>query len=602
MDNLPNDYINGEILLIGIFLLLGSCLLFSNKTSPQAPTFRNSLLSSRAFIFILSTVSTGSFVTLVFYYWTTGTSMPNALSGLLPISDSGLYFHCALNLLGAEDPLPGCRMRPLYSFYLASLLSISDLNLQVALILQAFFIGLSATFFVIAIFKTMGIAFALIALATILSFANPQISSLLTENIALTISLPIIALLWVNNARPSALLFSICIFTLLVAQNARPGAMLVILTLLVWVFFCNRKNPKTIVKHALFSFVAITAAILLNDLLANAISNKEHLIHSNFAYIIYGVTAGGKRYLAVIQEHPEIFQNLKGNPTQEINTIYKLAWENFVTHPHLTLLGLMRGTAHYYYELFRFVESVPLRIVFIIFYFAGIVQALIYRQSSRNLLLIAYIVGVSISASIVGFGGGPRIYAATYGFDVLITINGANLITQKIIKNINYQPITWTDNQGSKRFLIVPFIILFASLFIPFAFNQNPKLSKVDYNDCAETEDPIVFRPDIGSPTLALHSTNVTSLLPLKTNITSFKKNIKEWVPQAEYLKNLSENNSLVIIFNLLKGINYGQIKQVQFEKQTFSPGQLIGACLTYKKQPNGDNIAIAVTIKELQE
>ncbi len=591
-----------EVIITLLLVLLGLLIAYRARISTESrPPAAETTTGSIGTIGLM-VLSVALFVGVLFFYWYTNISTPNAIAGFLPVSDSGLYFHCAQQILGFGEIGDGCRMRPLYSLFLALLLGITNLNLQGSFILQALLVGLSVSVIVVCIYRHNGMGAALFGLAAAVSIASPYIMAVMTENIGLLTSLPAIAILWRYNERLSPHSYAACIFLFAAAQNARPGAFFVILLILAWRWHSETTSRTNAVKQLVIGVFAIIAAFYLNSTLAGFMSSGDHPVHSNFAYILYGVTAGGKRYVAIFQEHPELFQQFSNDPKGLTQEMYRLAWNNFLTQPHMTVVGMARGIAHYYYELFRFVENVPTRAALLLFYCVGIFYVFKTKTNAASSLIIAYLIGVTASAAIVGFGGGPRIYAATFGFDIIIVAYGSLTFINGIKAIPVIGPID-PDTKGRGQILLgYPAIILLGSIASIFVLRQQPELAPMPSTQCPNNLKPVVFRPNNGSPTLGLTSQEQKTIFPIRADVTEFRQRIKKWVDRTEELKQIPEGTAVTLAFQLLDGDQYGRLILFRAKEDSLPESGVTKACIRYFSQQKGLSLAEAISFEPLQE
>lgn len=553
--------------------------VFLKDRGNQLATKQQRLSDKLAYI-VFTILLASSLIAVLLFYWHTNISTPNAIGGFLPISDSGLYFQCAKQILGSGDIASDCRMRPFYSLFLAAVLNLTTLNLQYSFILQTVIVGLSGAFLILSIYRTHGLAASLAGTAATISICSPYVMAVLTENIGLIISLPVIALLWQKHKTLSPLAFAACIFFLVIAQNARPGALIVIPLLIAWYWHVMPGELSIKIKHIIISIASVLLAFFLNSLLADSISDDAHAIHSNFAYTLYGLTAGGKRYLAVMQDHPEIFQRLTGPQINITAEIYRLAWNNFTSQPHLTIIGMIKGIAHYYYELFRFVENSPTRLFLLCLYGAGVLSILRTRKEPDSQLIIAYLIGVTASATVVGFGGGPRIYASTMGFDIILIAIGGMYIAQRL-KHMDQIKPTY---QVAPSFPLAVFffltVIVSVSVTSLYTMREHEDLKATPVSECSQGLVPVVFRPHKGSPVFAIVEQEKKSIFPVQAALDNFQSRIKKWVPKTNELLSLQEGTALILAHQLLEGSSYSRSLLLQFRLAQPLPIGLIKSCV----------------------
>ena len=125
-----NIIVTTLIVLIAIFL--------ATRQHTGRPVSNNSIVLINCLPFLAVFLFTSS----VLAAWYSGNSNHVAISGLMPWNDAHGYYLCAHTILDKWEIgyLP-CQRRPIYSFYLATLIGMSGRDLQITLLLQAVLLG-----------------------------------------------------------------------------------------------------------------------------------------------------------------------------------------------------------------------------------------------------------------------------------------------------------------------------------------------------------------------------------------------------------------------------------------------------------------------------
>lgn len=350
----------------------------------------------------------------LFGYWVSGRTHPNAIAGLLPWNDAAGYYGCALSVLDGEGLSSFCQSRPAYSLYLAGLLRVASLELQLALLLQALLSGAAIFVAAYAAARRWGAGAGLMSVAFLASFVATGSMATLTENLGFVLGVGGLVLFVSGAERRSGILLMVGIFVLSLALNARAGAFFVLPFLLLWPFLARDMRRGRRWRLAGLMAVAVVAGFLPGPAIVAMLGGVTTEIHSNFAYTLYGLAAGGKRWTYTLIQLP-------GATSEEI---YSAAWELIRTQPLLLVAGYAQGFLEYLQRLLNYVPWMPARVALGAFWLWGIATLVRLQGTDLERVLALMFVGVVLSAPILSVDQDTRVFAATIGVDGLLVALG----------------------------------------------------------------------------------------------------------------------------------------------------------------------------------
>ncbi|MDA0786388.1 MAG: hypothetical protein O3B37_08855 [Proteobacteria bacterium] len=347
-------------------------------------------------------------------FWLVGRTHPNAIAGLLPWNDAAGYYGCALLILDGENITPFCQRRPVYSLYLAGLLNAGGGSLQMALVLQTILNG--AAIFGGALFVAWrwGTAAAFVAAAILSAYVAIFSVTTLTENLGFVLGTAGLLLIFVGAERSRHPVIGAGVFLLSAALNARAGAFFVLPLLLVWPFLETGLSPGRRARAAAYISIGAAAGFVPGTIAASLLGEGVGEIHSNFAYILYGIAAGGERWVYTLQQLP-------GASTEEISAA---AWELIRTQPHLFALGLFQGFLEYIQRLLTYIPWLPARVVLALFWLWGLAALFVRRTDNLHRILALTMVGIAASSPFMSIDGDTRVYASTMVIDGILAALG----------------------------------------------------------------------------------------------------------------------------------------------------------------------------------
>jgi hypothetical protein len=204
--------------------------------------------------------------------------------------------------------------------------------------------------------------------------------------------------------------------------NARAGAFFVLPALLLWAVLAYRQNGVLAWRQVGWGGAGMSIGFLLNALLLWVFGTGDNMAHSNFSFTLYGLAVGGKGWLQVYSDHPEI--RAISSERVAAQYIYELAMQAIVADPKPFFSAYLKGLEQYWLHFFQFIEEIrshghegdipdikliPLFKVLSVF---AMICAVVRAGDRRIQQLLFVMVGVFVSAPILSEGG-ARVFAAT---------------------------------------------------------------------------------------------------------------------------------------------------------------------------------------------
>lgn len=345
--------------------------------------------------------------------WAGGRGGGNVVFGIWQASDAANYEAGALNLLWHGQLDSWNTRRPLMAVALATVFALNGANLMLT---QLAFIALVAGAAVVAaraVWRTHGLAAAVLVLGTLVVFQSIHIGSFLSEMLGLPLGCLAFALLWtgLHDGRRWPVAAGLALLSL--GLNARAGAFFVLPVLFVWLTWRARADGRrAMTLTAGWSAAAIVAGFIPARILTAMYGAPEGVAFGNLAPTLYGLAVGGKGWLQVYADHPAI-KNLPSEAAH-FTEIYRLALAAVLAEPWKLPLGVLRAYNDYIFNTgwINFFRNALVRAVTIALLLAGLIDAIRRRREIGPSFLLAVTVGVLLSVPILA-DGGARVYAAT---------------------------------------------------------------------------------------------------------------------------------------------------------------------------------------------
>lgn len=376
--------------------------------------------------------------------WERGRTITFSVAGVLPISDAAGYYGCANGLIDlghfADGYAGWCNHRPIYLGMLASLLVIGGRYLQIALLMQAALVAASLALVVREALRLAGVLGAGFALAVLLAFAAKTcFLTTATESAGLALGTLALALLLRAAEQGSRALAFAGMTLMSVALNARAGAFVVLPLLLLWSGLLARQKGYGVWRTMCSAVAAVAVGFMVEYLLVAIGGASSGAAHGSFAYTLYGLAVGGKTWVQLAIDHPEIARL----PTDAARSqaVYRAAFDAIRDRPFAIVGALVRNFGSNLVDTAtfgvgtRFARSAgwaPLAIVAAIPWLAGVASILVRPRDLRHTLLGAMVAGSLLSGAIIVQDGGVRVFAATIGGDAVVAALGIATILRRL--------------------------------------------------------------------------------------------------------------------------------------------------------------------------
>jgi uncharacterized membrane protein YfbV (UPF0208 family) len=534
---------------------------------------------------VLLAISIVAVLLPLFGYWVSGRTHPNAIGGLLPWNDAAGYYGCALRVLDGEGLSAFCQRRPTYSIYLAGLLRMASSELQLALLLQ----GLmnAAAIFAVAVvaLRRWGASAAVFAVAMLAAFAATMSMATLTENVGFVLGACGLVLFASGAERRSALLLFLGAFILSFALNARSGAFLVLPMLVLWAFVARDLSRPARWRFGSLILVAAALGFVPGPLIVSLLGGVTGEIHSNLSYTLYGLVAGGERWIYALEVLPG------ATPKQ----IYSASWNLFLENPLLLVAGLFQGFLEYLQRLLTYILWMPARIALAVCWLWGL-GALVHRRGGDTERVLGLVMlGVVASSPILSIDGDTRVYAATVAVDGFVVALGLSRLMSgramiqagavllvlvlpqfmlpddprgwgggMVVAGLTAVLAQWRFGSGLESSVPTSrsgaaFAVTIATLLVltalPFWARADVASRSTDIpaGNC-DGGEPIVARLGRDSPVLRIVRAEDAGIWPVATSMGSFLRTLHPLTHQHKDLRGLQAGQAIVFAHNLALG------------------------------------------------
>lgn len=457
--------------------------------------------------------------------WFTGKTTYFHLGGLLPWSDPAAYYFGGRHLLN-EGYLDGWNMRrPLNAGFFAARLWLVNEDLQLALVLQMWVAAVACFLAAREVARSHGAASGVLLFALLYEFARPHLGIPLSESLGLSFGCLGFALLWAagQHERPWPLV-ALGMMFLTLGLNARAGAFFVLPALLLWALWAFRAGGSFGWRPAWWGLAGLGAGFFLNYLLVWVFGSDTNMLHSNFAYVLYGLALGGKSWSQIYVDHPEVKAMLdQSGERVTAQYIYGLAVQEFLSHPKLFFLAYWDGLTIYWHNVFFFLEEtsayghksaildVKLVRVFQILSFFPLGFLLLRAWDRRLLQLGLVVVGIFASAPLLLRNGGYRVFAATLPYVAAMPAIGVAFLTHALERfagsagsSAPARDVSGKAAPSPQAAVVVGSFLVFSTVIGPMlavAFHDRPRF---DRPVCEHGLSPVIFRLGEGSAFLKI--------------------------------------------------------------------------------------------------
>lgn len=363
--------------------------------------------------------------------WNSGLTDGSFTSGLLPFSDASGYYYDARRLLEGELFSSFSSRRPLFPGMLATLLGLTQQNLQITLAILVLMTAISCFLLTREVQHSHGTLAGLIVLAILFLCYRPYIGTTLTEHLGLSLGTVGFAMIWRGAGQKHINIILLGIFLLTLGLNARAGAFFVLPALILWGTYLFREQSRISWRFLLGGFSAVFLGFLVNLVVLKSVGSPEGVAFSNFSYTLYGQAVGGKGWGQVMIDYPE---------AREGKEIYLLAFEAIRANPFLLMKGVFKAWYYYFspssYGLFSFIQlsyyPIPIRLSLLFLSIVGFVSCYFKRQNSYYSLMLATTLGIFFSIPFIPpIDAGIRLYVTTMPISAILVMLGVIFLVER---------------------------------------------------------------------------------------------------------------------------------------------------------------------------
>jgi hypothetical protein len=462
--------------------------------------------------------------------WFTGKTTYIHVGGLLPWADTSDYYFGGKLLLNEGHLDWWNTRRPLNAGFFATRLWLVNQDLQLALVLQAWVAAVACFLAAREVARSHGMASGVLLFALLYEFARPYLGITMSESLGLSFGCLGFVLLWAACQHERTWpLFALGMMFLTLGLNARAGAFFVLPALLLWALWAFRAGWSFGWRPAGWGLAGLGAGFFLNYTLIWVFGSDADMLHSNFAYVLYGLALGGKSWLQIYVDHPEIKAMLNQSGERAVaHYIYGLAFQEFLNDPKLFFLAYWDGLTMYWHNVFLFVEEtgyyerglsghegvlfdVKLVRVFQILSFFPL-GFLLFRGWDRRLLQLGLVVvAIFASAPFLLRTDGYRMFAATLPYVAAIPAVGLSFLGNVLRSYPDTAGLSMPTNDLPEKTSTLPqAAVVVGSLLTFFAvigpmltvmFHDRPMFNQLT---CEQGLSPVIFRLGAGSAFLKI--------------------------------------------------------------------------------------------------
>lgn len=481
---------------------------------------------------ILTAIFALFFIALI-YKWQTADNY-FLLGGFFPQSDAISYYEDAQRLIHGFRMTDAGTFRPIFSVFLAGLLSVTNSNLQWTLIilsaLNAFAVFLAA----LQIKKTLQSSLAAAVYLTLAYMFFRRFSgTVMTENLGFCLgNLALIFLIrgaFQNHLQK--ILFGIFLLTL--GLNARAGAFLVLPVLVIWVgLFFPQPGRKWL--PFLLPIAAILSGFMINSVVSRLSISPDAQVFSNYSYTLYGLASGNKGWEQASIDHP----------TASTSEVYALAFQKIADQPSLFANGILGAYRDFFksdngafsFLLLKQDRGDLTNITLWLLTILGIVHAFVQPDKKHLSISVVFFLGVFISISLLPPSDSVRMraQAATIPLSLYVICAGLTL-PQIYLKGIRPDnELTSSPRLDNHLDLALPFgLILLAACTLPALLTLKEKAPIPDSEAACIGTGQNHFLEITNGNAVQLIATSTETVAPL-VSIERFAKKIVRPEQQVE--------------------------------------------------------------------
>lgn len=377
--------------------------------------------------------------------WRSGASEPFIIGGLLPFSDAASYYSDALRVVEGFRFSAFSARRPLFPALLTVLLAITGQNLVVSIAILCALIAIVCYLAAREIQRSIGVLPAVTFLFILYLFYRRIAGTTMTENLGLPLGVAAFTILWGAAHRKNLWQTAVGLLLLTLALNARAGTFFILPALLLWCGVSFRGKHKFSIPAFGVSVLAVALGFALNMLVFKLVADPGGMVFSNFSYTLYGVVAGGKGWMQILIDHPELGQ--LDDVSRSAQT-YALVFEAFKAHPFNIVIGAFKNWFDYLMPrgagAFGFIRGDEIlswvnyayRIILSLLAGCGLIVSWKQRKDEPFAMLLWAAAGLFLSVPFVppNDSNQMRVYAATVTFLIAFSVIGLKFVVELAFK------------------------------------------------------------------------------------------------------------------------------------------------------------------------
>lgn len=440
--------------------------------------------------------------------WRSGASEPFIIGGLLPFSDAASYYSDAQRVVEGFRFSAFSARRPLFPALLTVLLAITGQNLVVSIAILSALIAISCYLAAREMQRSLGNLVAVVFLFILFLFYRRIAGTTMTENLGLPLGVAAFTILWSASHKKNLWQTALGILMLTLALNARAGTFFVLPSLILWSAFAFSGKRKLSIAALCISTLAVACGFALNMLVFKLVADPGGMVFSNFSYTLYGVVAGGKGWMQILIDHPElgqlddvarsaqtyalVFEAFKANPFNIVIGAFK-NWFDYLMPRGAGAFGFIRGDESLSWVNYAF------RILLSVLAGWGLVVAWKQRKQEPFNLLLWSAAGIFLSVPFVppNDSNQMRVYAATVTFLIAFSVIGLGSF-QKYLEKPKMEKLLLEDSRAEPA-LIFGVVLTLVTIFGVLLVKTIAKPQSLPQAECPSGETQMMVRFTPGS-------------------------------------------------------------------------------------------------------
>jgi hypothetical protein len=376
--------------------------------------------------------------------WQGGRGGYFAIGGMLPFSDASNYYQGAVEVKDRAKLDYWNQRRPLNAAMNSLKLRIGG-SMRGWTATNAFLLAIGLVLAMREVTRALGGAAAALLLGTVCTHGQEYWFTTMSETNGLLLGLLATAILLAAIRTRSRVWMWTGVFVLALALDARAGAMFILPLLWVWGGFAfGRRWRERMLIGAIAGVVTLTA-LVPSRLYVKLWANGKGIAHANFALTLYGIAAGNKGWRQAFVDYPQV---VNASEPERAAFVYDRAFELIRRNPVRFATTLLWSMLLFIWNTGAFVNQGTTLV--------GLVLILcLLRRDPLSTLLLAVFAGVTLSAPVLMWDGGARVFAATVPLTALAGALAIGFV-QAIIVGAGAKEREMTASPPARR--VVPII------------------------------------------------------------------------------------------------------------------------------------------------